>query len=295
MNKVLTKSIESSLCDYSGAYILVTGNIAVTGTIAAAGNNPIQRNQLLITAMQVAFQNCGTEINDTFVDETDFINIAMLCTIWLNITEDNYSDTSKSLWGFKKDGITGNADVTNYNDTPSFKYIGNLITDTEANGKNNRVKITVPLKYFRNFWRSLEMPLINCKVEPSLEWIENCVLTTAAIGAYANATGADSATFKITDTKLYIPVVTLSTEGSKKLEKQIPVYWKKYKVIHNANDEKYIRELLDSSYQGVKRFFVLAYDNTTGNNQVSVDSFKLYSFLEQKLQHWNWWKKWSTN
>ena len=66
----------------------------------------------------------------------------------MNITEDNYSDTSKSLWGFKKDGITGNADVTNYNDTPSFKYIGNLITDTEANGKNNGVKITVPLKYF---------------------------------------------------------------------------------------------------------------------------------------------------
>ena len=176
MNKVLTKSIESSLCDYSGAYILVTGNIAATGTIAAGGNNPIQRNQLLITAMQVAFQNCGTEINDTFVDETDFINIAMLCTIWLNITEDNYSDTSKSLWGFKKDGITGNADVTNYNDTPSFKYIGNLITDTEANGKNNGVKITVPLKYFWNFWRSLEMPLIICKVELSLEWIENCVL-----------------------------------------------------------------------------------------------------------------------
>ena len=198
----------------------------------------------------------------------------------MNIIEDNYSDTSNSLWGFKRDGITGNAAVTNYNYTPSFKYIGNLITDTEANGKNNGVKITVPLKYFRNFWRSLEMPLINCKVEPSLEWIENCVLTTAAIGAYANATGADSATFKITETKLYIPVVTLSTEGSKKLEKQIPVYWKKYKVIHNANDEKYIRELLDSSYQGVKRFFVLAYDNTTGNNQVSVDSFKLYSFLE---------------
>ena len=59
------------------------------------------------------------------------------------------------------------------------------------------------------FWRSLEMPLINCKVEYSLKWIENCVLTTAAIDADANATGADSATFKITDAKLYVPVVTL--------------------------------------------------------------------------------------
>ena len=65
------------------------------------------------------------------------------------------------------------------------------------------------------------MPLINCKVELSLRWIDNCVLTTAAIGADANATGADSATFKITDAKLYVLVVTLSTEDSAKLSKQL--------------------------------------------------------------------------
>ena len=52
------------------------------------------------------------------------------------------------------------------------------------------------------------MTLINCKVELSLKWIENCVLTTAPIGANANVTGADSATFKITDAKLYVLVVT---------------------------------------------------------------------------------------
>ena len=62
-----------------------------------------------------------------------------------------------------------------------------------------------------------------------------------------------------------------------------PVYWNKYKVINNKiveiaanNGEKYIRELLDSSYQGVKRLFVLVYDNTAGNDQVSIDSFKKY-------------------
>ena len=53
------------------------------------------------------------------------------------------------------------------------------------------------------------MPLINCKIELSLKWIDNCVLITAAIGANANADGADSATFKITDAKLYFPIVTL--------------------------------------------------------------------------------------
>ena len=56
------------------------------------------------------------------------------------------------------------------------------------------------------------MPLINGKVELSLRWIENCVLTTAAIGNNADASGADSITFKITDAKLYVPIVTLLAE-----------------------------------------------------------------------------------
>ena len=55
--------------------------------------------------------------------------------------------------------------MTNGNDAPSFKYKANLIGNTENNGTKNGVKIAVPLKYLSNFWRSLEMPLINCKVE----------------------------------------------------------------------------------------------------------------------------------
>ena len=101
------------------------------------------------------------------------------------------------------------------------------------------VKIAVPLKYLSNFWSSLEMPLINCKIELSLRWIENCVLTSASVGADADATGSDSATFKITDTKLYVPVVTLSAEDNAKLSKLLGevfkrfIYWNKYKVIDN--------------------------------------------------------------
>ena len=93
--KFLTQAIESSLCDYSDAYVLVTGNIAVAG-----GN----------ANTKVAFKNCSpfnkcrTEINGTFVDEADFINIAMPM---YNLIEysDNYSDTSGSLWQFKRDEI----------------------------------------------------------------------------------------------------------------------------------------------------------------------------------------------
>ena len=65
------------------------------------------------------------------------------------------------------------------------------------------------------------MPLINCKVELSLKWIENCVLTTGEIGANADATVADSATLEVIDVKLYVPVVTLSAEDNVKLVKQL--------------------------------------------------------------------------
>ena len=134
------------------------------------------------------------------------------------------------------------------------------------------------------------MPLINCKVELSLKWIERCLLTVA-----------NTATFKITDAKLYVPIVTLKTEDNTKLSKLLsegfkrPIYWNEYKVIPNKiveiaanNEEKYIRELLDSSWQGVKRLFVLAYNNTADDNgQVSIDSFRKYFLPKVKIENYN--------
>ena len=137
--KFLARSTESCLCDYSDAYILVTGNIA------AAPNNE---------ATQAVFKNCAllkdyrTEINDNFVDYANFINIAIPM---YNLTEysDNYSDTSGCLWSFKRDEIVGNADVTNNNNALSFKYKGSIVGNTEDNGRKNRVKIAAPLKIFK--------------------------------------------------------------------------------------------------------------------------------------------------
>ena len=83
----------------------------------------------------------------------------------------------------KKGQIVDNADVTNDDNAPSFKYKASLITNTKSNGIKNGVKIPVPLNYLSNFWRSLEIPSINCKVDN---------------------TGVDSRTFEIADTKLYI-------------------------------------------------------------------------------------------
>ena len=132
---------------------------------------------------------------------------------------DSYSDTSGSLWQFKRDKIEEKNNLTVDNPS-SFKYKSNIIGNLSQAGTRNNVKIVVPLKYLSIFWRSLEMPLINCKVEYSFKWYGNCILSNAG----------DNATFTITDTKLYVPTVTLSSEDNAKLSKLLregfkrPVY-----------------------------------------------------------------------
>ena len=83
--------------------------------------------------------------------------------------------------------------------------------------RKEKVKIIVPLKYLSNFWRSLEMSLINCRVEISLRWIKNCVLSGGEKINDSNTRTA--AAFKITDVSIYIPIVTLSAEDNVKLSK----------------------------------------------------------------------------
>ena len=149
--KFETEIIKSSLCDYSDAFILVTGNITV-----AENNNT-----------DVAFKNCApfstctTKINDIFVDEANHIYIAMPM---YNLIEysDNYSDTSGSLWQFKRDEVpTNNVDL-NVDNSESFKYntvlLGKTANQNNGNSSVKDKKTVVPLKYLSNFWRSLEMP-----------------------------------------------------------------------------------------------------------------------------------------
>ena len=80
------------------------------------------------------FKDCRTEINDVFVDYADFVKIAMPM---YNLIEysDNYSDTSRSLWNFKRNDIVNNENVTNDNNAPSFKYKASIIDNTETNGE----------------------------------------------------------------------------------------------------------------------------------------------------------------
>ena len=216
------------------------------------------------------------ETNKTFTDEADFIYVTMPMYNFIE-SSDNYSDTLGSLWQFKRDKIGEDAYLT-VDNSSLYKYKSGLFTN------RNDAKIAVPLKYLSNFWRSLEIPLINCKVEFSLVWNENYILTSLD----------GNTAFTITDAKVYVPVVILSIENNSKLTKLLnngfkrSVYWNKYKVIPNKiyNWNDYIRELLDGSYQGVRRLFVLAYDNTV-DNATTVNSHRKYFLLRIKIENYN--------
>ena len=115
------------------------------------------------------------QINDVFLDEANHIYIAMLMDNLIEYSA-NYSDTTGSLWQFKRDDVPANNTDLSINNSESIKYKSALVGETEiaANKTNSSVKakIVVPRKYLSNFWRSLDMPWINCKVHLELSWIE---------------------------------------------------------------------------------------------------------------------------
>ena len=124
-------------------------------------NNPLMQLHKKYSKMVHHLKKCSPEIDGTLLKEAGFINITMLM---YNLIEyiGNYSDTSGSLWDFKRDEIADNGNMTNDDNTPSFKYKANLTGNTETDGTKEGVKAAVPLKYLSNFWRSLEMLLIIC-------------------------------------------------------------------------------------------------------------------------------------
>ena len=206
------------------------------------------------------------EINDEHVDTAENLDITMPM---YNLIEysDNYQDSSATLYQYKRDEPPEDdtvADLT-ADHSSSFKYkislLGNPVLD--GNITKRSVKVVVPLKYLSNFFRSLEMLLINCKIKLNLTWKKECVLS--------NQDGA--AVFIINDTKMYVPVVTLSKEDNKDFIKQQnkgfqrSIYWNEYKTKEltenaDANVFKYIN--LDPSFQGVNRLFAMAYNRANG-------------------------------
>ena len=263
--KFKTTMLKSSLCDYSDAYILVKGTISVNNTAAqgAAANNT---NKKVIFKNCAPFTNCISEINNTQIDNAKDIDIVMPM---YNLIEysDNYAKTAGSLWQYCKDirarNANANDEITEFTagsltDSFNFKL---KITGQTGNGGTKDVEIIVPLKYLSNFWRTLEMPLINCEVNLILTWSSACVLI-------ATVNPNQAATFAITDTKFYVSVVTLSTQENTKFLQQLKsgfkrvINWNKYLskselLAQNPN----LNHLVEPSFQGVNRLFVLAFEN----------------------------------
>ena len=215
--KFKTTMLKFSLCDYNDAYILVKGTIGITNTAAAgAAENNINKNVIFKNC--APFTNCLSEINNTQIDNAKDIDIVMPM---YNLIEysDNYAKTTGSLWQYCKDipaRINNNNAIiifTENNLTDSFNFKAK-ITGQTGNGGTKDVEIMVPVKYLSNFWRILEMPLINYEVNLILTWSSTCVL--AAVGDANQA-----AAFAITNTKLYVPAVTLSTQESTKFLQQL--------------------------------------------------------------------------
>ena len=207
--------LKSSLCDYSDAYILVKGTISANNTAAndAAANNT---NKKVIFKNCAPFRNCINEINNTQIENAKDIDIVMPM---YNLIEysDNYAKTTGSLWQYCKDipARKNNNEITEFtggNTTDLFNFKAKITGRTGDDGTKD-IEIMVPLKYLSNFWRTLEMPLINCEVNLILTWSSTCVLISTNVQN-------QNATFAITDTKLYVPVVTLSTQENTKFLQQ---------------------------------------------------------------------------
>ena len=142
----------------------------------------------------------------------------------------------------------------------------------------------VPLKYLSSFWRTLEIPLINCEINIILTWSVNCAIV------YTNVVN-QGATLAITETKLYVPVVTLSTQDNAKLLQQLKsgfqriINWDKYlSKPELLAQNPTLNHLVEPRSQRVNRLFVLAFENdaqTTRNKRYHLPNVEIkdYNFM----------------
>ena len=172
------------------------------------------------------FINCVSKINGVKTDNAEDLDVVMPMYNLLEYSK-NYRKTTGSLWNYYRDEPSSTIGANNIThsilNSESFDYKANFMENgvTHNNLTKNDVKIVVPLKYLSNFWRSLNIPLINCAIELILTWFNNCVLiskTTRKADYNANPIARkidnpENAIFQIKDTKLYVPVVTLSKEN----------------------------------------------------------------------------------
>ena len=232
------------------------------------------------------------KINGVKIDNAEDLDVVMPM---YNLFEygKNYRKTAGSLWNYYRDQPNSNIGDNNIAhsilNSESFDYKANFMENgvTHDNLTKNDIKIVAPLKYLSNFWRYLNIPLINCEVELILTWFKNCVLIDKSIReADYNAdpnvyeiNNPEDATFKITDVKLFVPVVTLSKENDIKLLEQLKtgfkrtIKWNKYRSqmsIQQQNNN--LNYLIDPTFTNVNRLFVLSFPRNNTDSRYSFSN-----------------------
>ena len=237
--------------------------------------------------LSTAFQKLMTKK----IDNAEVLDVIMPMCNLLEYSK-NYRKTAGSLGNYYRDDTSNPLSSS----SESFKYKTSITGNTynvddgeEGYDENkvvkNKTEVVIPLKHLNNFWKSLNMLLINCEVELILTWSKNCVLADMTVrdsqGGNPAIVAPTELEFQITDTKLYVPVVTLSKENDTKLLEQLKtgfkrtIKWNKYRsqmTIQSKNNN--LNYLIDPTFTNVNRLFVLLFarDNA-GDNRDSLSDY----------------------
>ena len=290
--------LRSDLCDYSHAYIVVKGTIIVTDP----DNDTYEKE--LILKNNAPFVPCISKITKTLIDNAEDLDVVMPMYNLLEYIK-NYKKAG-SFWKYYRGEPNeeliggGNAAIKHsIKNSKFFDYKTSITGTIEGDNTEQKVEIVVPLKYLSNFWRTLDMPLINCEINLILTWSENCVLTSKATRDAVPAQGGNpavtrvnnptNARFKITDTKLYVPVVTLSTKDDNNFLEQLKsgfkrtIKWNKYRSeMTNQTKTNHLNYLIDPTFTKVNRLFVLSFENEEGRT-----SFSKYYVPKVEIKNFN--------
>ena len=274
-----TSMLKSDLCDYSDAYVWVKGKITVTDR-----NNNANFDRRLTLKNNAPFISCISKINGELVENAEDLDIVIPMYNLLEYSK-NYEKTSGSLFNYYRDepkdhdeGDGDNAINISIRRSNSFDYKTKITGSLDAGeDEKDDVEIAIPLKYLGNFWRSLDIPLINCEITLVLSWYKECVLVGRSLRNAPNPQpnppiaaieSPTDARFEINDCKLYVPIVTLSAENGNKLLEQLKsgfrrtLKWNKYmSQMSNQNKSNNLNYSIDPTFSNVNRLFVLSFEN----------------------------------
>ena len=312
----------SDLHDFNDASIVVKGTFTIakkiftaddfeapnnTAANATATNNANDNEfgeKTLFFKNNLQLINCTSKINDIKINNAEDVDVVMSMYNLLEYSK-NYRKTKGSFWNYYRDESNSGVDngiTYSITGSMSFDHKVNFMADgvEQDDLTKDGVKIVVSLKYLSNFWRSLNIPLINCKIELILTWFKNCVPISKATreadyGAdpiVYEIDNSEDATYQIIDTKLYVPVVTLSKENDIKLLEQLKsgfkrtIKWNKYSsqmTVQPQNNN--LNYLIDTTFTNVNRLFALSFSRN--NNTDSRYSSSNYYVPKVEINDFN--------